>query len=124
VDNVVLVAVVDAGEDLLDEDGGVSLCELASCDDLVEQLSALANVSDDVVALLILKELVHFEDIGMVQVLQVVYLVEKHLLLIVVHMRLPQHLHCSLCSTLPVNADSYLSKGPRPEHFPDSIVIS
>ena len=40
---MVLVAVVDAGEHLLHEDGRVLLRELAPRDDLVEEFAALAN---------------------------------------------------------------------------------
>jgi hypothetical protein len=42
VDNVHLVAVVDAGEDLLHQDGGISFSEFASGDDLVEEFSSFA----------------------------------------------------------------------------------
>ncbi len=41
--DVIGVAVVDALEDLLHEDSGVLLGELSSCDDLIEQLTSLAN---------------------------------------------------------------------------------
>lgn len=43
VDNVLRVAVVDTLENLLHEHGGVLLGELPSGDDLVEELSALAD---------------------------------------------------------------------------------
>ena len=43
VDNVLGVAVVDTLENLLHEHGGVLLGELASGDDLVEELSTLAD---------------------------------------------------------------------------------
>ena len=66
VDDVGLVAVVDAGEHLLHEDGTVSLAELATLQDLVEELSALADLGDEVVALFIFEELVHLDDIWMV----------------------------------------------------------
>lgn len=42
-DYVVLVAVVDARQNLLHEDCSVLLCELASSDDLVEEFSTLAD---------------------------------------------------------------------------------
>ena len=42
-DDVVLVAVVDALEHLLHEDSGISLSEFSSLKDLIEKLSSLAN---------------------------------------------------------------------------------
>ena len=45
-DDVVLMAVVDALENLLHEDGTVALRELASLKDLVEKLTSLANPID------------------------------------------------------------------------------
>ena len=64
--DISLMAVVDAGEDLLHEDGAVSLAELATLEDLVEELTTLANFGDEVVPLLVLKELVHLDDVWMV----------------------------------------------------------
>ena len=66
VDDVGLVAVVDAGEHLLHEDGTVSLAELAALQDLVEELSTFADLGDEVVALLIFEELVHLDDVWVV----------------------------------------------------------
>ncbi len=43
VDNVVLVAVVDALEHLLHEDSTVTLREFTSLEDLVEELTSLAD---------------------------------------------------------------------------------
>jgi len=41
--DVVLMAVVDAGEDLLHKNGSVSLRKLSSLQDLVEELSSFAD---------------------------------------------------------------------------------
>jgi len=41
--DVVLMAVVDAGEDLLHENGGVALAEFSTVKDLVEELTTLAD---------------------------------------------------------------------------------
>jgi hypothetical protein len=43
VDNVVLVAVVDAREHLLHQDSCILLCELPSGDNLVEEFSSFAD---------------------------------------------------------------------------------
>ena len=64
--DISLMAVVDAGEDLLHEDGAVSLAELATLENLVEELATLADLSDEIVTLLILEELVHLDDVGMI----------------------------------------------------------
>ena len=64
--NVSLVAVVDAGEDLFHEDGTVALAELAALEDFVEELATLADLSDEVVALLVLEELVHFDNVRVI----------------------------------------------------------
>ena len=64
--NVSLVAVVDAGEDLFHEDCAVTLAELAALEDFVEELATLADLSDEVVALLVLEELVHFDNVWVI----------------------------------------------------------
>ena len=43
VDDVVIVAVVDAGENLLQQDGSVPLGEFAALQNLVEQFTSLAD---------------------------------------------------------------------------------
>ena len=42
-DNVGLMAIVDARKDLLHEDSGISLAELAALKNFVEKLATLAN---------------------------------------------------------------------------------
>jgi len=64
--DVGLMAIVDAAENLLHEDGSITLAELAALKDLVEELTALADLRNEVVALLILKELVHLDDVGVI----------------------------------------------------------
>ena len=64
--NVGLVAVVDAGEDLFHEDGAVTLAEFAALEDFVEELATFADLSDEVVALLVLEELVHFDNVWVI----------------------------------------------------------
>jgi len=64
--DVVDMAIVDASEDLFDEDTGVLLVELTFLDDLIEQLSTFADIGDDVVSLLILEELVHLENVWVI----------------------------------------------------------
>ena len=66
VHNVPLVAVVDAGEDLFHEDGTVTLAKFAALEDLIEELATLADLGNEVVAFLILKELKHFDDVWVI----------------------------------------------------------
>ena len=72
---MILVAIVNATKYLFQENGSVFLSELASGDDLVEELSSLANptpldprhlLSHYVVALLVFEELVHPHDVRVV----------------------------------------------------------
>ena len=64
--NTLLMAVVDAGEDLLHENRAISFAELSTLEDFVEELATLADLRDQVIALVILEELVHFDDIGVI----------------------------------------------------------
>lgn len=64
------VAVVDALEDLLETVCGLGLGEELLLDDLVEQLSALAQLSDEVKVLVVFKVLVELEDVGVVKLLE------------------------------------------------------
>ena len=64
--NVPLVAVVDAGEDLFHEHGTVTLAKFAALKDLIEELATLADLGNEVVALLVFKELVHFDDVRVI----------------------------------------------------------
>ena len=65
-DDVGLVAVVDAGEDLLHENSGISLAEFAALENFVEELATLADFGNKVVTLLIFEELVHLDDVGVI----------------------------------------------------------
>ena len=64
--DVCLVAVVDAGEDLFHENSSIALAELTALENLIEELTTLADLSDQVIALLVLEELVHLDDVRVV----------------------------------------------------------
>ena len=64
--DISLVAVVDAGEDLLHEDSSIALAELTTLENLIEELTTLANLGDQVIALIVLEELVHLDDVRVV----------------------------------------------------------
>ena len=87
-DNVGLMAIVDAGEDLLHENGTVTFAKFATLQNLIEELTTLADpkiseklrvskgchqylrlgylLCNKVVAFFIFKELVHFDDVWVV----------------------------------------------------------
>ena len=87
-DDVGLMTVVDARENLLHENGTVALAEFATLQNLIEELTALADpklsekvrvskgchrkrrlrylLCNKVVTFFIFKELVHFDDVGVV----------------------------------------------------------
>lgn len=94
--DVGLMAIVDARKDLLHENGAITLAEFTSLKDFVEEFTTLADLSDKVVALLIFEELVHFDDIGVINFLQNIDLVEKHTFLIIVHVTLAKYLNSAL----------------------------
>merc|ERR1712166_622814 len=106
-DDVDGVAVVDATKDLLDEKGSVPLREFTTGEDLFEELSSLADPLDDVVSLVVLEELEHLYDIGMIQLFENVDLIEEHAAFIFVHVALLQDLNGSLggCVTVDTHSD-------------------
>jgi hypothetical protein len=104
------MAIVDAGEKLFHEERSIFLVEVSSANDLVEKFASLAELSDDIVALLVLEELVHFYYVWMIQLFEDVDLIEKHLLFLFIHGGLSQHLDGSLGVAVLVNADSDLSE--------------
>ena len=69
-DDIPRVAVIDCGENLLDDVGCVPLAKVLLLGDALEEFAAIAELSDQEVALMVLEELVEFEDIGVVQLLQ------------------------------------------------------
>jgi hypothetical protein len=79
-DNIILMAVVNTRENLFHKNGGVFLCELASSNDLIEELSSFAYpiekryslvyiiglLSHNVISLLVFEEFIHLDNIGMI----------------------------------------------------------
>ena len=64
--DVGLVAVVDAGEDLFHENSSIAFAELTTLEDLIEELTTFADLSDQIIALFILEELVHLDDVRVI----------------------------------------------------------
>jgi len=64
--DVIIMAIVNARQNLLHEYRRILLRKLASGHDLIEELSTFTDVSDDVVSLFILEEFVHLENVWVV----------------------------------------------------------
>ena len=80
--NLLIVAVVHHGQDLFHNDGCISFAHLARLHDLIEELATFANpitpteivkykrevdlLHDDEEALVVFKELIHFDNVRMV----------------------------------------------------------
>jgi len=124
VDNVVLMAVVDALEYLLHEDGSITLREFASLENLIEKFTSLADLGNEVVSLLILEELVHLDDVGVIDLLENVDLVEEHALLILVHIALSQDLDGPLGVRLSVHTKTHLTESASSEDLANSVKVS
>jgi hypothetical protein len=123
-DDVVLVAVVHAREDLLDQEGGVTLGELTAGEDLVEELSTLADLLHDVVAFVVFEELEHLDNVGVIQFLKNVNLVEEHAAFILIHVRFTEHLHGTLCCSLAMHAHSNLAECTVSEDLTDTVKVT
>jgi hypothetical protein len=122
--DVVLMAVVDAEQDLLDQKSSVALSELTTGNNLVKELSTFADFLHQVVALVILKELVHLDDVGVINLLKNVDLVEEHALLVFIHVGFAQDLDGALCASGSVDAHAYFSEGTVSKDLSDTVVIS
>jgi len=89
--DVILMAIVDTWKDLFNQKSAISFSELSTSDDFIEKLSALADFLNQVVPFVIFEKLIHLNDIGMIQFLQNINLVEEHALFIVIHVGLFQN---------------------------------
>jgi len=123
-DDVVGVAIVDATEDLLNQNSSVFLSEFATGEDFFKELSSLADLLDNVVSLVVFEELEHFHNIGVIQLLENVDLVEEHAALIFVHVALLQDLNGSLGGGVTVDTHSHFTECSLSEDLSDTIVVS
>ena len=93
--DLIRVAVVDALQERLHQNGGVVLREVLAGRDLLEELSAAAQVRHDVVPLFALVGLVHFEYVGMIELFQINDFAPEHFLFKLVHAGFPENFDCS-----------------------------
>lgn len=68
-DDIGLMAIVDAGKDLLHEDCTITLSEFATLENFIKKFATLADFCHEIVALFIFKELVHLDDIWVIDFL-------------------------------------------------------
>jgi len=108
--DVVYVAIVDARKDLSDKNTSIFLVELTSFDDLIEELTTFADIGDNVVSLLILEELVHLKNIWMIKILKNINFIEKHPLLIFIHMGFSEDFDSTLVIAFSVDTNTNFSK--------------
>ena len=64
------------------------------------------------------------QDAGTYNFLEDVDLVEEHSLLVLVHVRLAQHLNSSLSTAVSVDAEADLTEGTLTEHLTDSVEVA
>ena len=123
-DDVVLMAVVHAGKHLLDQKGGIALRKLTTSKDLIEELATLADLLHDVVSFVIFEEFEHLHNVGVIQFLENVDLVEEHATFVFVHVRLAEHFDGTLSCGLTVHAHSYLAKCTVAQHFTNAVKVT
>ena len=122
--DVVKVAVVDATENLLNQNGSVLLSEFATSQNLFEQLSSLADLLHDIVSLVVLEEFEHLHDVGVIELLENVDLVEEHAAFVFVHVALFEDLDGSLGSSVSVDTHSDFAESSLSEDLADPVVVS
>jgi len=81
-DDFATVAVVDRGKDLLDDVGCILLAEVLLRCDSFEKLTTIAKFSDKKVAFVVLEELIEFQNVRVVHLLQYANLRKQFLLLL------------------------------------------
>lgn len=104
VNNMVLMAVGYAREQLLHQSCSIPLVKFALGDDFIEQLAALDMLSHDVETFLVLEVLEDLYDVGVVERAQCVDFIQHGRLLLLVHILLLEHFYCTLLLGLSVGA--------------------
>lgn len=121
--NVVEVAIVDARKDLFHQLCCVFLGEVTFIDYEIEELASFADFCYDIVPFLIFKEFIYFDNVGVIEVFQIIDLVEEHQTFFLLHLRLPQDFDSSLDPRNFVHAYPYLSERASSQYFPYPIEV-
>jgi len=108
--DVSLMTVVNAGQNSFHKDGSIMFIELATSNDLIKELTTLAKLSNNVVALLIFKVLIHFDDVRVIDILENINLIKKHSLFILVHSSFVKHFNGTFGSRVPILGNSNLTE--------------
>lgn len=122
--DVVLMAIVDARENLLNKESSVSFGEFTASENLFEEFSSLADLLYDVVALVVFKEFEHLYNVRMIELFENVYLVEEHASFVLVHVALSEDFNSSLCCGITMDTHSDFTEGSLPKNLADTIVVS
>ena len=117
VDDVLTVEVVDAGQNLLHHGNHFCLWKPPLPLQSGKEVATFAQLSDEVVVVVILLDLMQSYDVRMLQVLQYSGLIEQCLPLTFLQLSLDYDLHCTLYSSLPLDAFADLAEGIRAEQL-------
>lgn len=117
VDDVLTVKVVDASQNLLHHGNHFCLWKPPVPLQSGEEVAAFAQLSDEVVVVAILLDLMQSYDIRMFQVLQYSDFIEQCLLLAFLQLWLDYDLHCTLHPGLPLDAFADFTEGVRAEEL-------
>jgi hypothetical protein len=123
VHNVFLVAVVHARHYLFHEDASIGLVETSLFTNDVEEFAALANLGYDVKPLFIGKELVHLNDVGVINLFQNSDLVFHLVNLVFLHGIFLHDFDRALDSRFPVHNNSDFSKSARSKHLANPVEV-
>jgi hypothetical protein len=110
VNNMVLMAVGYAREQLLHQSCSIPLVKFALGNNFIEQLAALDMLSHDVETFLVLEVLENLHDVGVVERAQRVDLIQHSRLLLLVHVLLLEHFYGTLLLGLSVGAETHFTE--------------
>jgi len=123
-DNVMGVAVGDAGKQLFQEHSCITLAELSSGNNLIKKLASLDVLRDDVEALLVLEVFKDFDDVGVVEASQDIDFVDHCGFLAVVHIFLLQNFDRTLFFSFAVSTKTNLAEGALSEYLSNLVHVT
>jgi hypothetical protein len=123
-DDVVYMTIINTRENLLDKQGSITLIELTTFNDLIEKFTTFADFLNQIVTFVVFKELKHFDDIWMVKLFQDINFVEKHALLIFVHVIFTKNFNSALGVSGSVDTHSNLAKCSITKYLTNTVMVS
>jgi len=121
--NVLAVAVGDRLQDLLENESSLGLAEVVPLRNLVEELAAIAQLSHQVDATLVLIDFEQAHDVRVRQVLENVYFVLQTDVLLLVKLQLVDDLDCPFIASVFVRDFAHQAKRARSKHFRLHVVV-